>query len=301
MKKDRLGRGLGALLGEYMSEGETPPDAEVRRIPLDAIVPNPLQPRQEFAEDELKELVASIRENGLLQPLVVRPSPRAANRFELVAGERRFRSLQALAWTDAPAMVREVDDETLLVLALVENLQREALNPLEEAEGFQSLIDRFAMTQEEVAKAVGKSRSAVANTLRLLGLPHSVRRMVAAGELSQGHARALLSLEDPVQIAAVAKEAVRKGWSVRETERQTRSSRKRGGRQPGPSGSQASGVDPVIRALEASLQEHLATRVVIRGGQKKGKGVIEIPFLGSQDFERIFALITGEEASDVLG
>ncbi len=301
MKKDRLGRGLGALLGEYMSEEEAPPDGEVKRIPLDAIVPNPLQPRQEFSENELGELVASIRENGLLQPLVVRPSPRAPNRFELVAGERRFRSLQALDWNDAPAMVREVDDETLLVLALVENLQREALNPLEEAEGFQSLIDRFALTQEEVARAVGKSRSAVANMLRLLGLPHSVRRMVAEGELSQGHARALLSLEDPIQIAAMAKEAVRKGWSVRETERQTRSSAKRDGRRARTSSGKGPSTDPVIRALEESLQEHLATRVLIRGGQKKGKGVIEIPFLGSRDFERIFALITGEEASDVLG
>lgn len=301
MKKDRLGRGLGALLGEYMSEGAAPPDGEVRRIPLDAIVPNPLQPRQEFSEAELSELMASIKENGLLQPLVVRPSPRADDRFELVAGERRFRSLQALEWVDAPAMVREVDDETLLVLALVENLQREALNPLEEAEGFQSLIDRFALTQEEVARAVGKSRSAVANTLRLLGLPHSVRRMVAGGELSQGHARALLAIDDPIRMATMAKEAVRRGWSVRETERRTRSAKKGGGARPAKTPSGGATTDPVIRALEASLQERLATRVVIRGGQKRGKGIIEIPFLGSRDFERIFALITGEEASDVLG
>lgn len=301
MRKDRLGKGLGALLGEYMSEGETAPDGEVRRIPLDAIVANPLQPRQEFSEAELSELIASIRENGLLQPLVVRPSPRSPKRFELVAGERRFRSLQALEWPDAPAMVRDVDDETLLVLALVENLQREALNPLEEAEGFQSLIDRFALTQEEVAQAVGKSRSAVANTLRLLGLPHSVRRMVAGGELTQGHARALLAIDDPVQMATLAKEAHRKGWSVRETERRARSIKKGARNRPGSGSSGAAGADPVIRALEASLQERLATRVVIRGGQKRGKGVIEIPFLGSQDFERIFALITGQEASDVLG
>lgn len=300
MKKDRLGRGLGALLGEYMSEDDAPPDGEVRRIALDAIVPNPLQPRQEFSEAELSELIASIRENGLLQPLVVRPSPRAPNRFELVAGERRFRSLQALEWADAPAMVREVDDETLLVLALVENLQREALNPLEEAEGFQSLIDRFALTQEEVARAVGKSRPAVANTLRLLTLPHSVRRMVAAGELSPGHARALLAVDDPIQMATLAKEAVRKGWSVRETERRTRSVKKGARVRGGKPASGAGSTDPVIRALEASLQERLATRVVIRGGKKRGKGVIEIPFLGSRDFERIFALITGEEASDVL-
>jgi len=299
MKKDRLGRGLGALLGEYMSEDGRPPDGEVVRVPLKAIVPNPLQPRQEFAPNELEELVSSIRENGLLQPLVVRPSPKSPDRFELVAGERRFRSLQALGWDDAPAMVREVDDETLLVLALVENLQREALNPLEEAEGFQSLIDRFAMTQEEVAQAVGKSRSSVANTLRLLGLPHSVRRLVAAGELSAGHARALLSLDDAVRMAELAKEGVKGGWSVREMERRAKAGRRR--TPPARSAPTRAASDPVVRALEEALQERLATRVSIRGGGRKGKGVIEIPFLGTQDFERLFALITGEEASDVLG
>ncbi len=299
MKKDRLGRGLGALLGEYMSEDERPPEGDVVRIPLKSIVPNPLQPRQEFSSDELGELVASIRENGLLQPLVVRPSPKSPDRFELVAGERRFRSLQTLGWDDAPAMVRDVDDETLLVLALVENLQREALNPLEEAEGYQSLIDRFAMTQEEVAQAVGKSRSAVANTLRLLGLPHSVRRMVAAGQLSAGHARALLSVEDGVRMAELAKEAAKEGWSVREMERRARSGQVRKRALSTPPHRTSS--DPVVKALEEALQERLATRVAIKGGGKKGKGVIEIPFLGTQDFERIFALITGEEAADVLG
>ncbi|HSM02995.1 MAG TPA: ParB/RepB/Spo0J family partition protein [Longimicrobiales bacterium] len=299
MKKDRLGRGLGALLGEYMSDDERPPEGEVVRIPLKSIVPNPLQPRQEFAAEELGELVASIRENGLLQPLLVRPSPRSPERFELVAGERRFRSLQTLGWDDAPAMVREVDDETLLVLALVENLQREALNPLEEAEGYQSLVDRFAMTQDEVAQAVGKSRSAVANTLRLLGLPHSVRRMVAGGELSAGHARALLSLDDAMRMAELAKQAAKEGWSVREMERRARSSA--GRKRPAPAAPPRTSSDPVVKALEEALQERLATRVSIRGGGKKGKGVIEIPFLGTQDFERIFALITGEEASDVLG
>ena len=299
MKKDRLGRGLGALLGEYMSEDERPPEGDVIRIPIKAIVPNPLQPRQEFSPDELGELVSSIRENGLLQPLVVRPSPKSPDRFELVAGERRFRSLQTLGWDEAPAMVRDVDDETLLVLALVENLQREALNPLEEAEGYQSLIDRFAMTQDEVAQAVGKSRSAVANTLRLLGLPHSVRRMVAAGQLSAGHARALLSLDDAVRMGELAKEAAKEGWSVREMERRARSAR--GPKRPPSTAPARTSSDPVVKALEEALQERLATRVAIKGGGKKGKGVIEIPFLGTQDFERIFALITGEEAADVLG
>lgn len=300
MKKDRLGRGLGALLGEYGEQGTSSSEGgEVVRVPLRSIVPNPLQPRQEFSEDELRELVDSIRENGLLQPLVVRPSPTAKNRYELVAGERRFRSLQTLGWDDAPVMVREVDDETLLVLALVENLQREALNPLEEAEGYQKLADRFELTQEEIARAVGKNRSTVANTLRLLNLPPSVRKYLASGELTSGHARALLGVDDAVRMGDLARQAVREGWSVRETERRTRSSRKK--KSSGGSASRGTSRDPVVQALERALQETLGTRVVIRGGGRKGKGVIEIPFLGTEDFERIFAAITGSEASDLLG
>lgn len=299
MKKDRLGRGLGALLGEYAAPGpEAAPQGDVVRIPLKSVVPNPLQPRQEFQEDELRELKDSIRENGLLQPLVVRPSPTAEGRYELVAGERRFRSLQSLGWDEAPVMVREVDDETLLVLALVENLQREALNPMEEAEGYQALSDRFSLTQEEIARAVGKDRSTVANTLRLLRLPHSVRQMLAAGDLTPGHARPLLGLEDPLRMADLARDAVKQGWSVREMERRVKAGRGGGQGKKPPSRTSA---DPVIRALESSLQERLATRVVIRGGGKKGKGVIEIPFLSTEDFERIFALVAGVEASDVVG
>jgi len=299
MKKDRLGRGLGALLGEYAaSDAAAPGDQTVTRVAIRAIVPNPLQPRQDFQEEELRELMESIRENGLLQPLVVRPSPTAAGRYELVAGERRFRSLQSLGWDEAPVVVREVDDETLLVLALVENLQREALNPMEEAEGYQALAERFTLTQEEIARAVGKDRSTVANTLRLLKLPHSVRKLVSGGSLSPGHARPLLSLEDPVRMADLAREAVRDGWSVREMERRVKAGRSPGGDKRPP---KRTSTDPVVRALESALQERLATRVVIRGGGKRGQGVIEIPFLGTEDFERIFALVAGVEASDVVG
>jgi ParB family chromosome partitioning protein len=270
----------------------------VVRVPLKSVVPNPLQPRREFQKEELQELKDSIRENGLLQPLVVRPSPVAEGRYELVAGERRFRSLQSLGWEDAPVMIRDVDDETLLVLALVENLQREALNPMEEAEGFQALAEQFSLTQEEIARAVGKDRSTVANTLRLLKLPHSVRSMLAAGDLTPGHARPLLSLDDAVRMADLARQAVKQGWSVREMERRVKAGRS--GPPPRPGGSRAA-PDPVVRALEASLQERLATRVVIRGGGKKGKGVIEIPFLSTEDFERIFALVAGVEASEIIG
>ena len=189
-RKDRLGRGLGALLGDY-STAEKAPAGDVRSVVISSIFPNPLQPRREFSEAELAELTSSIGENGLLQPLLVRPA--GPGRYELVAGERRLRSVQRLGWQEVPVVVRKVEDESLLVLALVENLQREELNPLEEAEGYRTLTERFGLTQEEVSRAVGKDRSTVANLLRLLKLPPSLRRLLEAGELSVGHARALLS------------------------------------------------------------------------------------------------------------
>ena len=299
MRKDRLGKGLGALLGEYAGGTEDKPnmDGDIQRLSLKVIVPNPHQPRKEFAAEELAELVASIKENGLLQPLVVRTSPKQPDRYELIAGERRYRSLQSLGWEEAPVMIREVDDETLLVLAMVENLQREALNPLEEAEGYQSLADRFKLTQEEIAKAVGKDRSTVANMVRLLRLPPSLRKMVSSGALSAGHARALLSLSDPVRMAELGRAAANEGWSVRETERRAKSEN------PGSGSKKKDGAngprDPIVRALEQALQERLSTRVQIRSA-KKGKGTIEVPFNGTEEFERLFALITGVEASEFI-
>jgi ParB family chromosome partitioning protein len=292
LKRDRLGKGLGALLGEYLSE---PQEGEIRKLRLDAIVPNPLQPRQEFAPAELQDLASSIRENGLLQPLLVRPSRQTPGRFELVAGERRFRAVTSLGWEEAPAVVRDVEDDALLVLALVENLQREALNPLEEAEGYRALTDRFSMTQEQIARAVGRDRSTVTNLLRLLKLPPSIRKLVKENRLSMGHARALLSVEDGVRAAELARRAADEGWSVREVER--RSAARKVQSRPGQP--DRTSVDPVIRALEETLREHLATRVNVRG-LARGKGSIEIPFATTEEFERIFALVVGREASDVV-
>lgn len=296
MRKDRLGRGLGALLGDYLDTDGAEP--EVRRLPVGSIVANPMQPRREFSEPELAELVDSIRENGLLQPLLVRPDPDRRDRYQLVAGERRFRSIQRLDWTEVPVVIREVSDEALLVLALVENIQREQLGPLEEAEGYRTLIDQFEMTQEEVARAVGKERSTVANTLRLLKLPPSIRKMLQADQLSMGHARALLGVGDPVRAGNLAREAVARGWSVREVERRARATRGERPRADGGAGEGRPG-DPLVRALEQALRERLATRVQVRGGAK-GKGVIEVPYHDAEDFERIFALITGTEASELL-
>ena len=158
MKKDRLGRGLGALLGEYMESPPASDKTRVTAIPIASIVPNPFQPRREFSEQDLADLVASIRENGLLQPIVVRPAPGTTEQYELVAGERRWRATMRLGWQDVPATVREVDDRTLLVLALVENLQRAELSALEEAEGFRRLADEFKLNQQEIADVVGRDR-----------------------------------------------------------------------------------------------------------------------------------------------
>ena len=295
-RRDRLGKGLGALLGDYLAPRAG--EGEVRRLPLGAIVPNPLQPRQEFSERELDELAHSIRENGLLQPLLVRPQRGSAqagdDRYELVAGERRLRAVRLLAWDDVPALIREVDDETLLVLALVENLQREALNPLEEAEGYRSLAERFGMTQEQIAQAVGKDRSTVANLLRLLRLPPSIRKLLREAKLSMGHGRALLAVDDPAKATDLARRAVREGWSVREVER-----RATPGRTPRKRAVGDAPREPVVGALEEALRERLATRVQLRAGAE-GSGVIEIPFHGPEEFERIFALIVGREASEVL-
>jgi ParB family chromosome partitioning protein len=278
MTRDRLGKGLGALLGEYL-EPEVR-EGDVRTIALGAVVPNPVQPRRVFTDVELENLTASIRENGLLQPLVVRPAPGTADRFELVAGERRYRALRRLDWSEVPVVVRDADDETLLVLALVENLQREALNPLEEAEGYESLAQRFDMKHADIAKAVGKDRSTVANLVRLLKLPISIRTLLESGELSQGHGRALLSVEDPVAAAELARRASKEGWSVR------------GVRKP-------RAKDPVVRALEEALQEYLGTRVQVKPG-RSGKGLIEIQYHGPEDFERIFEQVTGRPVRDVV-
>jgi ParB family transcriptional regulator, chromosome partitioning protein len=300
----RLGKGLGALLGEDALRPRRD-DPGVRSIARERIVPNPFQPRREFDEDALRELEDSIRENGLLQPLVVRPDPGAEERFQLVAGERRFRAITRLGWATVPAAVREVDDRTLLVLALVENIQRAELGPLEEAEGFQSLVQDFGFTQGEVAAAVGKSRSSVANILRLLRLPPSVRRMLADGSLSMGHARALLALEHPGRMAELARRAVDEGWTVRQVEAKTRRKgeteerRTDGGSEDGRVGGTPA-RNPVIQSLERALEESLGTRVAVRAG-KGGSGEIRIPFRSGDDFERIFELITGEEATDIAG
>ena len=296
--KTRLGKGLGALLGEYLPQDAGPTDNGYRVVEIARIAPNPLQPRREFTEEQLAELEASIRENGLLQPLVVRPAapgaPEGAE-WELVAGERRWRAIRRLAWTEVPVVVREMDDRTLLLLAIVENVQRADLSPLEEAEGYRRLIDEFGYTQQDVADSVGRERSTVANLLRLLQLPASVQRLVSAGALSMGHARAILGLGDDRRMADLARRAAEEGLSVRAVEEEVR--RKRGAGEPPRSKSSAraaAGTDAHVRHLETELQRHLGTAVRIHatGGNA---GRIEIPFYGDQDFERLLELLLGRK------
>jgi ParB family chromosome partitioning protein len=277
-------------LGEYLE----PPaaTADTRRIPLAAIVPNSAQPRRIFSDQELAELAASIRENGLLQPLVVRPIANAPGRFELIVGERRFRAVMSLGWDDVPVVVRDANDETVLVLALVENLQREALNPLEEAEGYAALTEKYELNHQDIAKAVGKDRSTVANVIRLLKLPPSVRKLVEEGSLTQGHARALLALEDEVKAGELGRRAASEGWSVRETERRAAGNERKAARRAKPKSA-------TMRALEEALQDHLMTRVEVRE-RRGGKGSIEIGFHGAEDFERVFQLITGRRAQEIV-
>ena len=294
-KKTRLGKGLGALLGEYLP-AENVATEGYRHIAVASITPNRFQPRREFAEEQLSELEASIRENGLLQPLVVRPAgadnPVGAE-WELVAGERRLRAIHRLGWTEVPVIVREMDDRTLLVLAIVENVQRAELSPLEEAEGYRQLIEEFGYTQKEVAENVGRERSTIANLLRLLHLPASVQRLVSAGSLSMGHARAILGLGDERRMADLARRAADEGLSVRSVEelvRNNRSARKKSGASRGGAGT------PHLRHLESELQRLLGTAVKIHIG-KADTGRIEIPFYGSDDFERVTELLLASETT----
>ena len=290
MSHDRLGKGLGALLGDYL-EPELQP-GEVQKLRITSILPNPMQPRRSFVQAELEELAASIAENGLLQPVVVRAAA-GADSYELIAGERRLRAVGILGWDEVPVIVRDASDRTLLVLALVENLQREALNPLEEAEGYASLGEQFDMKQADIASAVGKDRSTVANLLRLLKLPVSVRRLVERGSLSAGHARALLAVDDPVRVVELGEQAAKEGWSVREVERRVNStSRKKRKRK------KIATSDPIVKAFESQLRDHFSTRVTIRKEAGR-KGSIEIQYHGPEDFERIYELMTGQDSSRV--
>lgn len=283
----RLGRGLEALLGPSREEAQR--EGSLVELGIAEIRPNPFQPRRDVDTTALEELKASIRQAGLLQPVVVRPIPGDGGGYELIAGERRLRACQALGWERIPAVEREVDDRTVLTLALIENLQRDDLSPVDEARGYERLIAEFSLTQQDVADAVGRDRSTVANALRLLKLPAAVLAMVHEGQLSVGHARALLALDDPRAVTALAKEAVAQGLSVREVE-----DRARGGRAPvrRPRLRKGVGQAPEVRRIEDALRRRLGTdvRVTLRA---RGKGQLHIVFYSNDDLARLLELILG--------
>jgi ParB family chromosome partitioning protein len=281
-----------------MPEDPTSSDG-YRTVAVTAITANPLQPRREFPVEQLAELETSIRENGLLQPLVVRPAGEGAPagaEWELVAGERRLRAVRRLGWTEVPVVIREMDDRTLLVLAIVENVQRADLSPLEEAQGYKQLIEEFGFTQKEVAESVGRERSTIANLLRLLQLPASVQRLVSRGALSMGHARALLGLGDERRMGNLARRAADEGLSVRAIEDLVRQNRT--GRRKGADRDNRKSADTQVRHIEAELQRHFGTEVRIRVA-KAATGRIEILFYSLDDFDRVTELILGPEEERV--
>jgi len=293
-KPRRLGRGLEALLGTTAittpsAVAEAKERGELQRIRISDIRPNPYQPRRTFDDGELADLESSLRTSGLLQPITVRPA-QAGKGYELVAGERRLRAAGRLGWTEIPSLVRSLDDRALLTLALVENLQRTDLNPLEEAEGYQRLINEFELTQQQVADVVGKDRSTVANVLRLLGLPAAVRRLVQESQISVGHARALLALSDEVQMIHLANRIVSEGLTVRDIERLARDSAKaKRVRKPRE---RPANQTAVTRHLENQLRKHLQTdvRITLAEGER---GQIAISFYSADDLERVLDLVLG--------
>lgn len=268
-----LGRGLGALLpGAEGAAGAT-------EVPLDAIAPAPHQPRQRFDQARLEELAASIRAHGILSPVILR---QGRDGYELVAGERRVRAARLAGLAAVPAVIREASSARALELALVENIQREDLNPVEEAEAYRRLIDEFGLTQEEMARRVGRDRTSIANALRLLRLPRKVREDLQVGTLTEGHARALLGLEKAADQLRARDRIVRGGLSVRGAEALVR--RMRGREGPRPSG-RGAGRSPDLVALEEELQRALGTRVRIR--RRGRRGTLEIAFTSDADLERI--------------
>jgi ParB family chromosome partitioning protein len=279
----RLGRGLDALLGtagrEPLRAGEV---SGVRQISVEEIRPNPFQPRKEYSAAELEELRESLRANGLLQPIMVRVD-RERGGYQLIAGERRWRAAQSLGWTDIPATIRDADDQTLLALALVENLQRADLNPLDEAGGYRRLMTDFGLTQQTVADLVGKRRSTVANLLRLLDLPEPVQAMVRSGAISAGQVRPLLALGDADQILVLAQEIRDRRLPARVVEERAAKRAKRPARRKTGGRGRS---DASARALEDNLRRFLQTDVRI-AQRRGGAGDIMIRFYSSGDLERV--------------
>jgi len=284
--KKGLGKGLDALFESYRGEIEIKKnESSIREIKITDIDPNPDQPRKQFDEEKIKELAESIKAHGVVQPVIVRPS---GKRYILVAGERRWRASRAANKTTIPAIVLDLNEKEALEISLIENLQREDLNPIEEAKGIQEMIERLNITQEEAAECLGKSRPAVANALRLLQLSETIQDLLAEKKLSAGHARALLSITDEKKRNEIAEIIVKNNLSVRETEKliqkiQNLNRKKSRNNKQKPS---------YILEIESEMEETLGTRVQINPGKKKG--IIEIEYYSEEDLERILEIVTGK-------
>ena len=284
-KQKGLGKGLGALLGEESLRADIPAEGVVSTLPLQKIEPNPLQPRKTFAEEELDALAESIRIHGIIQPLTVRLLPNGY--YQIIAGERRWRAARLAGLSQVPVVVIEADDRKAMELALIENLQRADLNPIEEAEGYQQLISQYGMTQEQAAERVGKSRPAVANALRLLSLGPEILKLVEAGTISAGHARALLVLKTDGERMAVAQKVQNLSLSVRQTEALC----KKMAKPPKEALKEAPVAVDYVAECEKELKRTLGRGVRIVDGKRKGH--IELEYYGQDDLQRLYEVLQG--------
>jgi ParB family chromosome partitioning protein len=280
MSKIALGKGLDALIPEFPKD-LVRPERNLVQIKMDKIKPNPYQPRAKFDKEKMEELTLSIKEKGIIQPVVVRPM---GDGFELVAGERRFLAAQKLGMEKLPALVMEkLSKEGMLELSLIENLQREDLNPIDEAKGYKRLLDECGLSQKDLSQRIGKDRSSIANTLRLLNLPKTVRSLIANGKLSEGHARAILSLSGEKEQIALSRHIIKDGLSVRKTEELVYGRREKAKRR------KLKGAPSKFSEIENSLKQFLGTKVKIVQDKKRGK--IEIEFYSDEDLSRILELL----------
>lgn len=283
MTRKALGRGLSALL----SADNAPGVENSSEIAIDLIDPSSVQPRTRFDELRLKELAMSIKENGIVQPVLLRAK---GSRYELVAGERRWRAAQLAGLERIPAIIREIPDDKLLELALIENIQREDLNAIEEALAYRNLIETVGLTQESLAQRVGRDRSYITNLIRLLRLPDDLQQLVQEGKLSAGHARTLLGADDVGVLRRMAKKIIEKGLSVRETERMIRQFASDAGNRKKKAADRLDS-DPNIKAAEAKLRRRLGTRVTIAASKSRPGGKIEIEYYNEQELERFYGLL----------
>lgn len=284
--KKGLGRGINALFADFDEEKEA--DEKVEELQLNEIRPNPYQPRKNFDEENLKDLSDSIRKNGVFQPIIVRKS--SVMGYEIIAGERRFRASKLAGKDSIPAIVRVIDDEQMMEVAVLENLQREDLTPLEEAEAYNTLMKNLKITQSELSERLGKSRPYIANYLRLLDLPQEVKTFVQNGKLSMGQARTLLALKDKNKLVELAKETIKENYTVRQLEQIVND--KNGKKKVKKD--QKKKLSPYLLQSQDRLQEKFGTKVAIKANEKTGKGKIEINYLSTEDFNRILDVLNIE-------